>query len=51
MADAKYCDEVDESMAQMKSMSFVTVFRRARISSIIYFCSVGPSCVTVKKKK
>lgn len=51
MADRKYYDAVDENVAPMKSMSFVTDFRRAKISSIIYFCSIGPSCITVKKKK
>lgn len=51
MADTKYYDAVEENVAPMKSMSFVTDFRRAKISSIIYFCSVRPSCITVKKNK
>lgn len=48
MVDTKHYDAVDENVTPMKSMSFVTDFRRAKISSIIYLCSVGPSCVTVK---
>lgn len=48
MVDTKHYDTVDENVTPMKSMSFVTDFRRAKISSIIYLCSVGPSCVTVK---
>lgn len=51
MADTKYCDTVDESVAPMESVSFVSDFRRAKISPIIYFCSIGTSCITVKKKK
>lgn len=48
MANTKHYNEVDENVTPVKSMSFVTDFRRAKISSIIYLCSVGSSCVTVK---
>lgn len=50
MADKKYYEAVDENVAPMKSVSFVTDFRRAKISSIISFCSIGSSCIKVKKK-
>lgn len=50
MADKKYYEAVDENVAPMKSVSFVTDFRRAKISSIISFCSTGSSCIKVKKK-
>jgi len=51
MADTKYYDAVDENVAPVKSVSFVTDFRKAKISWIICFCSIGPSCITVKKTK
>lgn len=50
MADKKYYEAVDENVAPMKSVSFVTDFRRAKISSIISFCSTGSSCIKGKKK-
>lgn len=51
MADTKYYEAVDENVAPMKSVSFVTDFRRAKISSIISFCSIESSCIAAKKKK
>lgn len=50
MADTKYYDAVDENVAQMKSMRFLTDYRRAKFSSLIYFCSIGPNCITVRKR-
>lgn len=48
MVNTKYYDAVIENMTQVKAMSFLTVFGRAKISPIIFFCSTGPSCITVK---
>lgn len=48
MVNTKYYDAVNENVTPVKAMSFVTIFGRAKISPIIYFCSIGPSCITVK---
>lgn len=48
MVNTKYYYAVNENVTPVKAMSFLTIFGRAKISPIIYFCSTGPSCITVK---
>lgn len=51
MADTKYYDAVNENVAQMKSMRFLTDYERVKFSPLIYVCSIGPSCITVRKRE